>query len=513
MSQPFNRRRLLQSSVASSLGFAQLSTLANLTPARAADSKVRPQDVQIDSSILPLVKLIDGTPREKSVQMMLEQLQKGVSWRQFLAAMFLVAAEINVSPHHVFMINAAQRLSLSVDREYRLLPLFWALDTLQYNRQDGSRYPKVDVGRVSPENAAKELHDAMAEFDSERAETAMVLLARSIGPKQAMAQLFQYAGRDDSYIGHRAIAVSNSWRVLDAIGWQHAEPMFQFVVRQLNGGKHAHIQHRPNLERLKRFGDLPYDWAGNKVDHAATLQLLDVMRVGKPGAACENAFEMLKSGQVQAGSVWDAVYLLGAEFMASYYASSSVGGTPLHTNTSANALRFVFDTCRDQSVRAYTLLEAVGWATHFFGIQVERSRIRDIQINALPEVSINDSAEDTVKAIFDQQPKRRYDETQKEILTGNVGPREDMDKVTNMAFAYASGRTDHSQFLRHARIITCLKATQNAHDIKFPAAMFENYENVSPRWRPHLLAASTHYLHSTQMVDNPAVQKVREALG
>ena len=33
MSQPFNRRRLLQSSVASSLGFAQLSTLANLTPA------------------------------------------------------------------------------------------------------------------------------------------------------------------------------------------------------------------------------------------------------------------------------------------------------------------------------------------------------------------------------------------------------------------------------------------------------------------------------------------------
>ena len=512
MKDQASRRSFLQSSAVGSLGLTQLAALAELTPASASDARVRPSDVQMNADIQPLVKLIEATPREKSVAMIIEQLQKGVSWRQFLAAMFLVASRIKVSPHHVFMINAAQRLSLNVDREYRMLPLFWALDTLQYGREDGARYPSVDVGNVSSENASTELHDAMSKFDSERAEAAIVVLGRAIGPKQAMAQLCRYAGRDDSYIGHRAIAFSNSWRVLDAIGWQHAEPIFQFVVRQLNGGDHHHMQHRPNVERLKELQSFPFDWAGQVSDHSATLQLLEVMRSGKAGAACQAAFEMLKSGKVQAASVWDAVYLLGAEFMISYEASSGVGTTPLHTNTSCNALRFVFDLCRDPYVRAYTLLEAVGWATGYFGIQLERGRIRDIKVTDLPEESIPESPAEAVNQIFHEQPKRRYDEKQQRILSGNVGPREDMDRITNMVFAYASSREEHGEFLRQARIITCLKATQNAHDVKFPTALFENYENVHKRWRPHLLAASTHYLHSSQMVDNPAVQQAQQAL-
>ena len=82
--------------------------------------------------------------------------------------------------------------------ETQLLPLFWALDTLQYDRKDGDRYPPVKIQTLSQTQATSELRDAMDQFSTEKAETAIVSLARSSSPKAAMSELWQYASGDDT---------------------------------------------------------------------------------------------------------------------------------------------------------------------------------------------------------------------------------------------------------------------------------------------------------------------------
>lgn len=509
-------RRTFIGSTSAWLGIGSLAGLAKC-PRLFAD-EAKPLNVTMSPEIAPLVRLIETTPREKSVAMMIGELRKGVTKNQFVAAMFLAAARMKVSPHHVYMINSALRLSNDMERETQLLPLFWALDTLQYGREDGDRYPPVKIQTMSQEQATRELREAMDQFATEKAESAIVSLARSSSPKTAMSELWRYAGRDDGFIGHRAIALVNSWRVLEAIGWQHAEPMFQFVVRELNAGQNQHNQHSANWERAHgRFDQVPTGWESKDSSPASTLELFEVMRTESDAAACEAAFKMLSTGKVKAGSIWDAVFLLGADFMIRYPMSQYIGTTPLHTNTSTNSLRFAFDECPDPHTRLYTLLAAVAWATKFYAAERKtkegRPWLRDMKITDLPIQKVNAQPEEIVREIFSMQPKRRHDESQKEILVGREGAREDQDKVAELAFSYASKYPNHRHYKEAARLFTAMKSTQDVHDVKFPVAIFENHDLVNPHWRPHLIAASSHYMHGTQMKDNPAVRTAKELLG
>lgn len=179
MNSKLTRRSAICSTTAwLAVGVPGLSRLAHL---RADDADTL--NVSLNPEILPLVQLIENTPREKSVAMMIGELRRGTT--------------------KPVKINKSQSI----------------------------------------EHAVRDLRDAMDNFQSDAAESAIVALSRSTNPKKAMSELWRYAGRDDSFIGHRAIALINSWRVLESIGWQHAEPMFQFVVRQLNEGENRHLQH------------------------------------------------------------------------------------------------------------------------------------------------------------------------------------------------------------------------------------------------------------------------------
>jgi hypothetical protein len=66
--------------------------------------------------------------------------------------------------------------------------------------------------------------------------------------------------------------------------------------------------------------------------------------------------------------------------------------------------------------------------------------------------------------------------------------------------------------LQSARALLPLKASGDPHDIKFPAAIFEDLALVSPAWQPHLLAAAVYSFWGSDRPDNPAVQQVREAV-
>lgn len=96
--------------------------------------------------------------------------------------------------------------------------------------------------------------------------------------------------------------------------------------------------------------------------------------------------------------------------------------------------------------------------------------------------------------------------------------RSQVDTAARLAFslarhgAKAGDATVVRPFFRTARRLLRHKSSFDAHDLKAPIAFFENVQCISPEWRPHLIAASVHNLHGTQMDDNPIVAEARAAL-
>ena len=515
MNRSLTRRSFLSSAslLSSSLGAGGVATLGRLAPLRADEAKPMSDRLRASDDVERLVRQIDRTSRENAVEWMVGQLQSGVSYRSLLSAVFVAAGRFNMSPHKVLMVNSAHRLSLDMPPDQMLLPMFWALDTLLHDRDGGLRYDAFELTAVPASAAEPELTRAMKRFDSERATSAMLTLSRSIGTRPAMSRLWRYAGRDFSFIGHRAIAMSNSWRVLESIGWENAEPMFEFVIRQLNGGKWEHWCHDENVARSREIGKLPPAWAGTKSNPVATGELLETFRKEDHFSACKHAYELLAGGEAQAAAIWDAIYLIGGEFMMSYPTADYIRAAPLHTNTSSEALRVAFDRCGSPEVRLYTLLQAVAWAGNFFSVGRERDQLRPIKITEIPDAEIPEDAGEAVEAIFATQPRQRYVAEDLSKSRGVIGSREEMDRASQMAFAFARRHRYHGEFLSMARSVTALKATQNAHDVKFPAAIFDTYRRISREWRPHIIAASMHHLHSSKMVDNAATRQAKELLG
>src|SRR5258708_6881416 len=139
-----NRRSFLRSAAGASLfgALADWKGLSDISPVSAQETAVTPDIVRFDPSIEPLVKLLEETPRDKCPEMMVERLRRGVTYRQFLAALFLAGIR-NVNPqppgfkfHCVFVIHAAHQLSLDAPVQERLLPLFFALDNFKTAQED-----------------------------------------------------------------------------------------------------------------------------------------------------------------------------------------------------------------------------------------------------------------------------------------------------------------------------------------------------------------------------------------
>src|SRR5436309_14822865 len=112
-----------------------------------ADAEGTPDAVKFRPEIEPLVSLIENTPRDKCAEMAVEQLRRGVSYRQLLAALFLAGIR-NVNPrppgfamHCVFVIHSAHLISLEAPSDSRLLPLFYALDDFKAAQDRDAKQP------------------------------------------------------------------------------------------------------------------------------------------------------------------------------------------------------------------------------------------------------------------------------------------------------------------------------------------------------------------------------------
>src|SRR3989442_1874160 len=115
-----------------------------------ADDEVTADIVKFRPEIEPLVSLIENTPRDKCAEMAVEQLRRGGSYRQMLAALFLAGIR-NINPrppgfalHCVFVIYSSHLISLEAPADSRLLPLFYALDDFQAAQERDGQAPAGD---------------------------------------------------------------------------------------------------------------------------------------------------------------------------------------------------------------------------------------------------------------------------------------------------------------------------------------------------------------------------------
>src|SRR5262245_4851607 len=173
MSQPPSRRYFLQSAAGASLGLGEWAGLLPISPATAREVQVSPELVGFGPDIEPLVKLIEETPRDKCVAMMVEQLKSGLPYRNFLAALYLTNIRTGEVDHPLAVLHSANQLSLDLPVQERLLPIFWALDSFKahHAKAGGPKSLKPLAGKLpDPDKAEEEFHAGMTGYDPGRAE-------------------------------------------------------------------------------------------------------------------------------------------------------------------------------------------------------------------------------------------------------------------------------------------------------------------------------------------------------
>ncbi len=504
-----SRRSFLRNTAAagflSSIG--GLDAVVRTGRACAAETGVTPDMVRFTPEIEPFVRLIEDTPRDRCIEAVADRLKGGATYQQFLAATFLAGIR-NVNPqppgfkfHCVFLAHAANYLAQSAPVEERLLPHFWVLDTFKKSQDEDERggdFVLRDHTGALPDGelALNAFRDAMDDWDESRADAAVMALARSGDPRRVFDLLWAYGARDYRNIGHKAIFVANSWRTLDAIGWQHAEPTLRsLVLGLLDFGKSEVVNdfalddqaYPGNVELVEQYADaLPGNWTDTTANDAATQAILAPLREGGTQAACELAMDSLTQGVCDGQAVWDAVHLAAAEMMM-----RQPGIPGIHAVTSVNGLRFAYERSDNAQTKLLMLLQGVGWMGQFRNF-IKPEKDRDVRIDAIASADIPADAGEAAESIY-------------------ASLTDDRDAAAQMAFAYAQ-QHDAQELFAIGRRLVFLKSSEH-HHMKWPAALFEDYALVSPQYQPQFAATSMYYLRGTGHRDSPAVQRAIAALG
>jgi hypothetical protein len=496
------RRRFLKdvSVATAALGLADVGFLNRLPRVSAAEAHLPADHVQFQPEIEPLVACLEDTARERVLEVFAEKIRHGTSYRQVLAALLLAGVR-NIQPrpvgfkfHAVLVVNSAHLASLNSPDQDRWLPIFWALDQFKSSQardvQEGDwTMAKVDESAVPPPQRARQAFvEAMDSWDVGAADASIAGLARSTGSQEIFEVLARLAARDFRDLGHKAIYTANSWRTLQNIGWQHAEPVLRSLAYALleheegNPARRDAPADRPGRQNMELRGKIRADWASGKPDTGGAHELLGALRHGDATAAPEKAVELLNRG-VAAASLWDGVFQAAGELLM-----RQPGIVALHSVTTSNALHYISEHCVDDATRRFVLLQATSFLTLF------RERIgnaRPAPIDSLEPMSCQAAGAEAAAEIFAEAEHDRVGAARKTL-------------------GYLQAGGDPVQFMNTARRLIYLKGN-DAHDYKFSEAVLEDYFNVSPAFRQRYLATALFHLRGSGEGDNPLVKRTRAA--
>lgn len=471
--------------------------LSAITPARGAMA-VHPDIVQFRPEIEPVVRWIEETPRERIIETAVDHLKRGLSYRDLMAGLFLAGIR-NIKPqpvgfkfHAVLVINSAHLLGQAAAVDDRLLPMLWGLDTFKNSQAQDVKEGDWTLGKVDeshlprPDKAKAEFLHAMETWDATAADAAVAQLCRTTGAAETMEPIWRMAVRDQRNIGHKPIFAMQCWRTLQAIGWQHAEPVLRslaFGLLDLHGDARP-VPVGPYEANLANARKIREDWTLGRPDTAATRSLLDTIRAASAEDASAAATKMLNDG-IAPDSLWDAVVLASSELLMCKPDIVSI-----HANTSANALHYIFHASGDETTRKLALLQAVGWQPLYRARSKPPATPR---IDALEPTKTNEPADAAVGEIFDLVSTNRPEAAKKAFDFLSNGGSSDLLFAASRRLIFRKGR--------------------DAHDYKFGAASWEECVLTSnPRWRAPLAAAALFNFPGSQTPDSPLMEKARAAV-
>lgn len=508
MSPYQSRRRFLQTAGLSSalLGADGLSFLSGLQSVSAAEARLDPKLVRLESGIEPVVRLLEETPRDRLLEEVGSKVRAGsVSYRELLAALLLAGVR-NVQPrpqvgfkfHAVLVVNSAHLASLAAPENERWLPIFWALDNFKSSqaatiRESGWRLGPVDESRVPLGRVARtRFIEAMDSWDEPAADVAAAGLARTAGAHDLFELLCRYGARDFRDIGHKAIYVANAWRTLQCIGWHHAEP----VVRSL---AYALLQHegsspatrdaepdRPGRANKARASRIHANWQEGTARSEATVELLAALRQSSSDEVCDRVVDLLNSGTAPQ-SIWDAFHLAAGELLM-----RQPGIVALHAVTSTNALHYAFRASGQDDTRRWLLLQNAAFLPLFRAAMIVRGKIGDTQIDHLEAETQQAQGTDAVGDIFRTVSSDRMTAARKVL-------------------AYRQHHGDPKAVMDAARLLVFFKGN-DSHDYKFSSAVLEDYLAVSPSWRDRFLAAGMFQFRGAAAPDTAIAKRTQAAL-
>src|SRR5262245_21647220 len=247
MNSAFPRRSFIKAAAGTgaAVGFGQLGFLSRLPSVSAAETTLDAAFVKFRPEIEPLVRLLEDTPRERLLEEVGARIKQGTAYREVLAALQLAGVR-NIQPrpvgfkfHAVLVVNSAHLASQNSPASERWLPIFWALDQFKVSQARDVREGDWTLGAVdetalpAADKSAPALRAAFDRWDEAAADTATAALVRNAPPQVILNLFARYGARDSRDIGHKIIYVANSWRTLQNIGWQHAEPVLRSLAYAL----------------------------------------------------------------------------------------------------------------------------------------------------------------------------------------------------------------------------------------------------------------------------------------
>jgi hypothetical protein len=503
MSRLHTRREFIQTATAASALVAggELAFFSALPRVSAKEATLDTRALQFNDELEPLIRLLEQTPRDRLLEEVGERVRRDLSYQQLLAALLLAGVR-NIQPrpigfkfHAVLVVNSAHLASIASPEADRWLPIFWALDHFKSSQAQDEREGDWTMSpanelKLPPSHKARQAFiEAMDNWDEPAADSAITALARTAGAHELFELFCRYGARDFRDIGHKAIYVANSWRTLQAIGWQHCEPVLRSLAYGLldrrgdaNPAKSDLPADRPWRRNVELVTKIRADWRHGKPERDATREVLDTLRTANADEACDKVIELLNR-EVAPQSIWDALFDAAGELLM-----RRPGIVSLHAVTTTNALHFAFQQSASDETRRLLLLQNAAFLPLFRG---DLNAAKELRIDEFTAADIKDTAP-SLPEIFDTISRDRLGAAQKVL-------------------AYLGASRSPEEFIQTARRFIFLKGN-NSHDYKFSSAVLEDYANISPVWRDRFLAASVFNLRGSGGPDNALVQRTRAAL-
>ena len=431
-------------------------------------------------------------------------IRAGADRTTLLGAIFLCGLrEIRPRPHGilhtVMVVESSFRLAELAEPGDEWLPVLWNLDDLKRSMardriEDGDWVlPARPSPRAKSERAARrEFLAAMEGWDAGRADRALVDLLPHHRQETFFEILWPLLLRCSAFIGHKMIYGTQVERVLRRIGWAHAEPALRSLVMTVLVDRQTGAFERS--EELARR--LPEGWPRGRAVPGKSEELLRELRVATPTAAQDRVVQALGDG-LGPGTVWDALRLFGSEvFLRRPGRSASTGRSallPVHALTVMNAFGHAWASTTLDRTRRLLILQAAAWLASIrddlvgiVGLSMKGAGIEALGLSDGEAASGVEGDEGLAPALKDASPaavRRRLDRNP----------------------------SDAAPYLAHLRRAV-FRTAQEAHQLKYAAAMAEESRRVDPRWTSRILAPGVDYLANPQDAETDVYRRSRQTL-